>query len=126
LGQLDSTDEPVFEAPNPVTTTTSNNPHYIVLSPAHDPQSAVVSLYGFVFRIELGPQGKLSKPVVMICQIDASGIRPASPDEIREIIDSISGIAFTQPWRRPPEVTDGSAPRTGLAAEDAAIKADPG
>jgi hypothetical protein len=100
LGQLDTTGEPVFEGPTPLTTTTSNNPHYIVLSPAHDPEATIVSLYGYIFRIELGPQGKLSKPVAMICQIDGSGIRPASPDEIREIMDSIVGVTFTQPWRR--------------------------
>ena len=101
LGLLDSTDEPVFEGPTPLTTTTSNKPHFVIFSPGHDPQSAIVSLYGYIFRIELGPRSKLSKPVVIICQIDGSGIRSASPDETKEIIDSISRITFTQPWKHP-------------------------
>jgi hypothetical protein len=106
LGLLNSQDEPVLEGPHPLATTTSKEPHYVVLSPAHDPQSAVVSLYGFVFRVELGPEGKLAEPFAMICQIDGSGIRPASPDEAREFINRISGVTFTQPWEKRPEVSD--------------------
>lgn len=106
LGLLDSTDEPVSEGPMPLITTTSNKPHYVVFSPAHDPQSAIVNLYGYTFRIELGPGTKLPKPVAIICQINGSGIRLASTDETREIIDGISSVAFTQPWKRPPEIVD--------------------
>jgi hypothetical protein len=106
LGLLDSTDEPVFEGPMTLTTTTSNKPHCVVFSPEHDPQSAIVSLYGFVFRIELGPRSKLSNPVAVVCQIDGSELRLASADETREIIDSISSITFSQPWKRPQEIAD--------------------
>ena len=106
LGLWDSMEEPVSEEPDSPTTTTSDNPHYVLLSPAHDPHAAVVCLYGFKFRVELGSQGELPAPVVMICQIDGSGIRPASPDEIKEIIENITGITFTQPWKRPPEVAE--------------------
>jgi hypothetical protein len=106
LGFLDSTDEPVFEGPTPLTTTTSNEPHYVVFSPDHDPQSAVVSFYGYAFRIDLGPQSKLSDPAAVICQIDGSGIRLASADETIEIINGISGITFSQPWKRPSETSD--------------------
>ena len=106
LGLLDSTDEPVSEGPMPLTTTTSNKPHYVVFSPAHDPQSAIVSLYGYTFRIELGSRSKLPNPVAVICQIDGSGIRLASADETREIIDGISGVTFTQPWKRPPDIVE--------------------
>jgi hypothetical protein len=106
LGLLDSTDEPVSEGPMPLTTTTSNRPHYVVFSPVHDPQSAIVSLYGYVFRIDLGPRSKLSNPVAVICQIDGSGIHLASADETRKAIDSISSITFSQPWKRPREIGD--------------------
>ncbi len=106
LGLLDSTDEPVFEGPTLLTTTTSNKPHYVVFLPDHDPQSAIVSLYGYAFRIELSPQSKLSNPVAVICQIDGSGIRLASAGETREIIDSVASVTFSQPWKRPRQGTD--------------------
>jgi hypothetical protein len=106
LGLLDSTDEPVCEGPMPLTTTTSNEPHHVVFSPDYDPQSAIVSLYGYAFRIELGPRSKLSNPVAVICQIDGSGIRLASADETREVIESISSIMFNQPWKHPPGIAD--------------------
>jgi hypothetical protein len=57
------------------------------LSPTHDPQSGIVSLYGYVFRVELGPQGKLSNPFAIISQIDGSGIRSGTLDETREIVE---------------------------------------
>ena len=75
LGLLDSTDEPVFEGPIPLTTTTSNKPHFVIFLPGHDSHSAIVSLYGYIFRIELGPRSTLPNPVVIVCQIDGSGIR---------------------------------------------------
>jgi hypothetical protein len=95
MGFLDAPDEPVSEGPMPLTTTTSNKPHFVVFSPDHDLQSAIVSLYGYAFRIELGPGSKLPNPVAVICQIDGSGIRLASADETREIIDGISSMTFT-------------------------------
>lgn len=106
LGLQDSTDEPVSEGPMPLTTTTSNKPHYVVFSPTHDRQSAIVDLYGYTFRIELGPGTKLRNPIAVICQIDGSGIRLATADETREIIGGISSVPFTQPWKHPPEIVD--------------------
>ena len=112
IGEIDGNGS---EEPNSPTTTTSDNPHYVLLSPAHDPQAAIVCLYGFKFRVEIGSQGELPAPVVMICEIDGSGIRRASPHEIKEIIESIIGITFTQPWKRPPEVAYDPTTRLGCS-----------
>lgn len=107
LGVSDSPDEPVFEGPNSLTTITTSSPHYILLSPRNDPQSAIVSLYGFLFRIELGSRETLPKSIAMICQIDGSGVRRASSEEIEEILHRLSGISFTQPWRISSEAAAG-------------------
>jgi hypothetical protein len=84
----------------PLTTTTSSEPHCVVFSSDHDPQAAIVSLYGYAFRIDLGPGSKLSSPAVVICQIDGSGLHLAGADETRKVIDNISSITFSQPWKR--------------------------
>jgi hypothetical protein len=101
LGKAASSNEPVSEGPNLLTTTTSNAPHYVVLSPQRDMQAAMVSFYGFLFRIELGPKGILPDPVALICQIDGSGVRRASPEEITDLLRSLDDVLFTQPWQRP-------------------------
>lgn len=62
LGRWDSEDEPVSEGPTSLTFTTSNEPHFVLLSPQCDLQSAIVSLYGSCFRIDLGPSGALAGP----------------------------------------------------------------
>jgi len=100
LGLVASHDEPVFEGPNLLTTATSNDPHYVVLSPRRDPQAAIVSLYGFLFRIELGPEGTLPDTVALICQIDGSGVRRANPEETRDLVHNLDGVLFTQRWSR--------------------------
>ena len=53
--------------------TTSEDPHYIVLSPRHDRSAAFVSLYGFDFRVELGTAAVLAEPIIIVCKIDGSG-----------------------------------------------------
>ncbi len=96
LGFSNSPDEPVVEGQSPLTTTTSSSPHYFLLSPSHDPRCAVVSLYGFTFRIELGSLANLSVPVAMICEIDGSGMRIASPEELSQLAVQVSTLTFAK------------------------------
>ena len=57
-------------------------------------------------ELTLAHKASLSKPVAVICQIDGSGIRLASAGETKEIINGISSIMFSQPWKRAPEISD--------------------
>ena len=54
-------DEPVWVEAHPVTMTTSERPHIVLLSPPDDPAVALVSLYGYRFRVELGLQAELTR-----------------------------------------------------------------
>ncbi|MHB8391555.1 MAG: HNH endonuclease [Acidobacteriaceae bacterium] len=98
LGTETFLDEPVSIAPDPITFTTSDDPHYIVLSPAHDRSTAFVSLYGFDFRVELGASAVLPEPIVVICEIDGSGMRLGSKEEISNLTELLKTFAFSQPW----------------------------
>jgi hypothetical protein len=98
LGTLASSDEPVSISPAPDTSTTSEVPHYIVLSPEHDRSAAIVSLYGFNFRVELGPTAVLPRPVIVICKIDGSGMRIASEGDIPGLSPRMETATFSQPW----------------------------
>jgi hypothetical protein len=100
LGLSALSNEPVSTGPMLLNTTTSDAPHIVVISPPHDLEAAIVSLYGFKFRVEFGPDGKLPVPLAMLCQIDGSGIRTATPDEAVEIIASLRGYDFAQPWKK--------------------------
>ena len=96
LGLSNSPDEPVVEGQSPLATTTSSTPHYFLLSPFQYPQCAVVNLYGFAFRIELGSLANLSAPVAMICETDGSGMRTASSEELSQIAVQVSGLTFVK------------------------------
>jgi hypothetical protein len=100
LGTMASPDEPVSISPFPETSTTSDAPHYIVLSPGHDSSAAIVSLYGFNFRVELGPTAVLRRPVVVICKIDGSGMRIGSESDLLAL-RALETATFSQPWLRP-------------------------
>jgi len=104
LGLADSKDEPVSIEPIPLNFTTSDKPHCVTLSPAQDRQAILVSLYGHRFRVELGPEGELPVPVVLLCQIDGSGMRVANPDETSKILKDSAAGTFSQPWKQVPEV----------------------
>jgi len=99
LGEKSDPDEPVAITPDPVTFTTSNEPHYFVLSPAHDPTATIVSLYGLNFRVELGSKGVMPNPIVLVCAIDGSGMRSTSAEETEMVIEKIRNIRFSQPWQ---------------------------
>jgi hypothetical protein len=89
------------QTPDPVTSTTSEDPHYIVLLPAHDRSAVFVSLYGFNFRVELGPKGVLPEPVVVFCEIDGSGMRVGSVAEISNLTARMETAVYSQPWLLP-------------------------
>ena len=101
LGAETSPDEPVSIAPDPTTWTTSNDPHFVLLSPAHDRTAALVNLYCFSFRVELGEAGVLPNPAGVICQIDGSGMRIASEEEVANFTTRVEGVLFSRPWLRP-------------------------
>ena len=59
LGNRDSEDEPVKEAPERHTFTTNDDPHRIVISSEPNDLVAFVRLYGLHFRIDLGPGSEI-------------------------------------------------------------------
>jgi hypothetical protein len=69
-----------------------------VLSPVHDRSAAYVSLYGFDYRIELGPAGMLPTPTVIICCIDGSEMYIGSEEELSTAIRRIEAQTFSRPW----------------------------
>jgi hypothetical protein len=101
LGAETSPDEPVSITPDPASWSTSNDPHFALLSPEHDRTAAFVSLYGFNFRVELGQTGMLPKPVAVVCEIDGSGMRIGSEEEISSFTTRIKEAAFSRPWLEP-------------------------
>jgi hypothetical protein len=99
LGLTDSIEEPVFIEPDLLNTITSEAPHFIVLSPVHDREASIVSLYGFRFRVQLGEAGALPEPVLIFCAIDGSGMRRGSTQELYKVTEQIKGLHFLQPWQ---------------------------
>ena len=97
LGRSVPGEEPVSVETPPTAFTTSEKAHSIVLSPPHDPNAAVVSLYGLRFRVELGPSAGLPQPIAFLCEIDGSGIRQASDAEANLLIEDIKSVVFSQP-----------------------------
>lgn len=93
--------EPVSIPPDPTAWSTSNDPHFVLISPGHDRSAVFVNLYGFFFRVEIGQAGILPKPVAVICQIDGSGMRVASDDEVPAVAARIEGATFSRPWLKP-------------------------
>jgi hypothetical protein len=87
---------PVSAAPEPATSTTSDEPHFVVLSPAHDRAAAVVCLYGFKFRVDLGEGSQLPNPIVVLCEIDGSSMRIAGIEEAEEILSNAAATPFLQ------------------------------
>jgi hypothetical protein len=94
LGQAPTEDEPVSEEPDQLTRTTNDEPHYVLLSPAHDRTAAVVCLYTFKFRVELGEGSELLSPIVVLCETDGSGMRIAGMHEAEAIVRNAGEISF--------------------------------
>ena len=92
--------EPVSAAPDPATSTTSDLPHYVVLSPAHDRTAAVVCLYGFRFRVELDEGSQLSSPIVVLCEINGSSMRIVGAEEAEAILRNATETTFSGSFDR--------------------------
>jgi hypothetical protein len=99
LGLVDGIEEPVSIEPDPLSTTTSEKPHAVLLSPPHDPQGAIVSFYDYRFRVDLGMAGALPEPAVVYCAIDGSCMWLGTPEETHMAIQQIQGVHFSQPWK---------------------------
>jgi hypothetical protein len=102
LGTGASQDEPVSVAPEAPTSTTSSDPHYIVLSPTHDRTATFVNLYIWDFRVELGANGSLPEPIVIVCNIDGTGMRIGSQQDLLTATARIATKKFSQPWLQSP------------------------
>jgi hypothetical protein len=98
LGTETSLREPVSITPDRYPSTTSDDPHYIVISPRHDRSAAFVSLYGFDFRVELGTAAFLVEPIIIVCRIDGSGMRIGSEAEVPGLKDRMETAEFSHPW----------------------------
>ena len=78
---------------------TSQTPHAVLLSPPNDPLAAFVRLYAHRFRVELGPQATLPKPVAVLCNADGTEMRRVDLGQDSPLIADFEGIAFEQRWR---------------------------
>jgi hypothetical protein len=93
--------EPVWIAPDPVTWTTSNDPHFILLSPPSDRSAVLVRLYCFTFRVEIGEAGILPDPIGVICEMDGSGMRMATEKEVVQFLAETKDAVFSRPYSEP-------------------------
>lgn len=96
LGAEDEKPEPVTEAPESFRFTTGDTPyHQVVLGSPHDPEAAIVRLYGYAFRVDLGNAvRRFSRPIVVLCATDGSGMRLANAEETREILTATESLIF--------------------------------
>jgi hypothetical protein len=99
LGSRDSEDEPVKEEPERGTFTTNDDPHCVVISSERDGLKAFVRLYGLHLRVDLGMQKLDLLPFGVMCEIDGSGMRLASEEELLKFLDEVNGMAFSHPWK---------------------------
>ena len=82
LGNRDSEVEPVEEEPERGTFTTNDDPPCVVISSDPDGLKAFVRLYGLHLRVDLGMQKSVLIPFGVMCEIDGSGTRQASNEEL--------------------------------------------
>ena len=103
LGNRDSENEPVKEEPERATFTTNSDPHCVVISSEADGLKAFVRLYGLHLRFDLGMRKPDLVPCGVICEIDGSGMRKASEQELLKALDEVKGIPFSHPWKKTQE-----------------------
>ena len=103
LGNRDSEDEPVKEEPERGTFTTNDDPHCVVISSEPDGLKAFVRLYGLHLRVDLGMQRSDLVPFGVICEIDGSGMRQASEQELLKALNEVNGMPFSHPWKKKAE-----------------------
>jgi hypothetical protein len=96
LGLKGEKPEPVTEAPETFRFTTGETPyHQVVLGPPHDPEAAIVRVYGYAFRVDLGNAvRRLSQPIVVLCATDGSGMRLANPEETKDVLTAAESLIF--------------------------------
>lgn len=95
LGLEGDKPEPVTEAPESFRFTTGDTPfHQVVLGPRHDPKAAIVRLYGYAFRVDLGDAVRRLSPIVVLCATDGSGMRLADPEEAQEVLAACESLVF--------------------------------
>jgi hypothetical protein len=103
LGNRDSEDEPVKEEPERGTFTTNDDPHCVVISSEPDGLKAFVRLYGLHLRVDLGMGKSDFVPFGVICEINGSGMRQASEQELLEALNEVNGMPFSHPWTKTEE-----------------------
>jgi hypothetical protein len=103
LGNRDSENEPVKEAPERGTFTTNDDPHCIVISSEPDGLKAFVRLYGLHLRVDFGPKKTDFSPFGVICEINGSGMREASSEEVVTALHEVTGMPFSHSWKKPPQ-----------------------
>ena len=96
LGLADPEIEPVAEAPESFALTTGATPyHQVIFGHPHDLEAAIVRLYGYSFRVDLGRAARrLSRPVVVLCATDGSGMRLADPEETNQALAASESLTF--------------------------------
>jgi hypothetical protein len=80
---------------------TNDGPHCIVISSEPDGLKAFVRLYGLHLRVDFGPKKTDFSPFGVICEINGSGMREASSEEVVTALHEVSGMPFSHPWKKP-------------------------
>jgi hypothetical protein len=96
LGLADPAIEPVAEAPESFALTTGDTPfHQVIFGPPHDLEAAIVRLYGYGFRVDLGSAARrLPHPLVVLCATDGSGMRLADSEETNQALAASESLTF--------------------------------
>jgi hypothetical protein len=99
LGEAGGESEPVAEAPETFPLVTGNTPyHFVIFGRRHDPEGAVVRLYGYGFRVNLGSGGRrVAPPIVVLCNTDGTGMRIADTSEAEEALAASASLSFPRP-----------------------------
>jgi hypothetical protein len=100
LGNCQSEDQPVKEEPERGTFTTNDDPHCVVISSEPNGLKAFVRLYGLHLRVDLGMEKSGLVPFGVMCEIDGSGMRQASEEELLKALDEVNGMPFSHPWKK--------------------------
>jgi hypothetical protein len=59
-----------------------------------------VRLYGLHLRVDLGMQKADHVPFGVICEIDGSGMRRATEQELLQALNEVNGMPFSHPWKK--------------------------
>jgi hypothetical protein len=58
-----------------------------------------MSGYGLHLRVDIGMEKSDLAPFGVICEIDGSGMRQASNEDLLNALDEVNGMPFSHAWK---------------------------